>query len=181
VPGFVPVIDHPDIPRILMSYANLITAKERAGIERATSSTGISMGRFSPELMARVRQLIDQQETLFQAFERAADPTTAASLRATLAGPAAAKVQRMRDIILAGGERGEFQGLIPPEWFAASTARIDQIKQMEDRISGDRSTSRIARRARRIVTSSRPFRWSWACSRSVSFWPWSSAAALSVR
>ena len=132
VPGFVPIVDHPSIPRSLLSYANLIQAKERAGQERAASVIGLSQGKFTAEQLTRVGKLADQQDTLFQSFEHASDAQQGERLRELLSAPTAVNAIRMRGIILASGDQGELQGLTVPEWFNASTARIDQMKLMED-------------------------------------------------
>ena len=135
VPGFVSIINHPDIPRSLLSYSNLIQGKERAGQERAAGLLGLALGRFTPELLARVTRLANEQDTLFQAFDLSADAVQVALLHDALASSTSINVIRDREIILHAGERGDLAGLTAAGWFAAATARIDLLKRVEDQIS----------------------------------------------
>ena len=104
--------------------------KERAGLERAAGVLGLALGRFTPELLARIGRLAVEQDTLFQSFELSADAGQVALLREVLSSATAANVIRDREIILSGGERGDLHDLTPAGWFAAATARIDLMKQV---------------------------------------------------
>src|SRR5258708_31096012 len=55
----------------------------------------------------------------------------------TVSGSAVDEVERMRVVIVKGGLSGDLQGLDGKAWFDATTARIDLVKAVEDRVAAD--------------------------------------------
>lgn len=122
------------VTRLVAAYSSWIKLKERAGQERAMVSAGFAAGKFSPELYQRFQANVGQQgafESVFMAF---AEPSLKAMVKATVAGPAIDEVMRLRKIAASSIETGNTEGIEAPVWFKASTARIDLMKTVEDKI-----------------------------------------------
>lgn len=128
----------PAISRALVALFNIVQGKEFAGQERATAGAGFSRGRFDGADHARLIQLIDAQNRAFRIFSEFADPAHTAAFRAALSDPAVTEVERMRAVALADGARhGELSGIAPESWFEQATRRMDRMKTVEDRLTGD--------------------------------------------
>ncbi len=128
----------PAISRALVALFNIVQGKEFAGQERATAGAGFSRGRFDGADHARLAQLIDAQNRAFRIFSEFADPAHTAAFRAALSDPAVTEVERMRAVALGDGARhGELSGIAPESWFEQATRRMDRMKTVEDRLTGD--------------------------------------------
>jgi methyl-accepting chemotaxis protein len=77
------------------------------------------------------------QESYFGNFEDAATPAQRDSFRQAMTGETQQTVARMRDTLAKGGLSGDMQGLDGKAWFDATTARIDILKKVEDRLGSD--------------------------------------------
>jgi len=123
------------VTRHLFSYVNYLQGKERAGIERAVGSNGLAAGRFSPALLDRFKLLVSIQDTYLRVALSQATKEQRALFEAVMSGDAATKVNRMRDIITAGGLSGNLQGLEAGVWFATMTEKINGLKEVENALS----------------------------------------------
>ena len=132
ITGISKLATEDDISRSIAAYANLVEAKERAGLERATVAGGITAGRFEPKAYVRAIGLAAAQDSFFASFRAVAVPQARDLFNATLTGPAIDKFDGMRGIVEQGGLAGEFKGLDSKTWFDAATVRIDLLKQIED-------------------------------------------------
>ncbi|MDX9861522.1 MAG: nitrate- and nitrite sensing domain-containing protein [Rhodospirillales bacterium] len=121
----------------IAAYTNFLRGKERAGLERAVGSTGFGAREFVPEIYRRYLQLIAQQETYFETFAGYASPAHRSFFDATLNGPVVAEVERLRKIAMASPVENSTGGIDATVWFNAATARIDKMKEIEDRLAGD--------------------------------------------
>jgi methyl-accepting chemotaxis protein len=81
--------------------------------------------------------LAASQEQQFDVVRRQGSAAQQDVLKAALSAAASADVARMREaaITLATGESKD--AVAAPVWFAASTARIDELKKVEDRVASD--------------------------------------------
>ena len=125
----------PQISALTGAYLHLLQGKEQAGQERATGNMALASGRIDPHLFARLVELAAAQETNFRAFERLAPPDLAAALAEVR--KAGGPVEAMRaafEQILATGTPPSFSA---PDWFKATTARIDRLKGVEDAVARD--------------------------------------------
>ena len=125
------------IVRAIGIYAAVVRGKEFAGQERAAGSRGFASGRFSaPDLRGFVA-LAASQEQQFDVVRRQGSAAQQDGLKAALSSAASADVARMREaaITLATGETKD--AVAAPVWFTASTARIDELKKLEDRVASD--------------------------------------------
>jgi methyl-accepting chemotaxis protein len=126
-----------DTSTAISAYVNFMQGKERAGQERATGAAGVSEGKFNLASYVRVLGLRAAQDTYFGAFADAATPAQRSFLRQTVSGSVVETLATMRDIIAAGGMSGQLQGVDGKSWYDATTARIDLLKTVEDRIADD--------------------------------------------
>jgi len=125
------------ISTAISSYVNFMQGKERAGQERAVGAAGVAQGKFELPAYTRLLGLGAAQDTYFSAFLAAATPAQHDFFEKTMSGSVAKTVAEMRDVIAAGGLSGNLQGLDGKAWFQATTARIDLLKTVEDRIATD--------------------------------------------
>ncbi len=117
-------------------YLQVMRIKESAGIERATLNTALSADRFQEGLFRKWSSLVGQQLAGIQSFKSLAGRDQAGFLDQQLAGPFSAGFEEFRALAFARGEKGGF-GADPARWFALSTARIDALKVVEDRLGQD--------------------------------------------
>jgi methyl-accepting chemotaxis protein len=119
------------------AYVGFTQGKERAGQERAFGAGSVAAGKFDPANYSRVLGLAASQEVYFGSFLSVATPEQRAFYGKTLAGTVSDTVAKMRTIIATGGLSGEMTGLDGKSWFDATTARIDALKTIEDKIAAD--------------------------------------------
>jgi len=114
----------------LMEAAELLSlAKESAGLERAMGATGLGAPEFPEAVHRRFTELGARQRAfLARVGGVLGDPEFVSALRAR---PAAQAVEPMRDAIAALSYGGEVGDLTAPQWFAASTAWIDDLREAE--------------------------------------------------
>ena len=122
------------------AYVSFIQGKERAGQERAFAAGGISAGKFELPVYSRVLGLVQAQDIYFGNFLGLATPEQREVFARTMSGPIVDTVVRMRGVMASGGLSGEMKGLDGKSWFDASTARIDLMKTVEDRLAADLAT-----------------------------------------
>ena len=134
------VSGHGDISMAVSAYVSFTQGKERAGQERAFGAGGVSAGKFELPVYSRVLGLVQAQEVYFGNFLGLAAPDQREFYGRTLSGPVVDTVARMREMIANGGLSGEMKGLDGKAWFDATTARIDAMKTVEDRLAADLTT-----------------------------------------
>jgi methyl-accepting chemotaxis protein len=125
-----------EIANGISCYVNFLQGKEQAGIERATLTAVFTADAFTPETYRRFSAVSAAQAAYFRVFESFAEEAQREFLATRLASPAIATVEQMRERAMAGAATGKF-GIAASEWFDASTARIDLLKQVEDRLAND--------------------------------------------
>lgn len=114
------------------TYVAVLQAKERAGLERATGTNGFAAGRFTQPVYQTLVGL-DALQRIFIAEARAVGtPALVKRLDDAVGSPQSAEVDRMRRVAAAMPFGGEAQGIDGAAWFAATTARIDLFKGVED-------------------------------------------------
>ena len=117
-------------------YVYFLQAKEQAGIERATLTGVLTANHFTADSLGRFNEALSAQNTFFQVY---AGFATAAQRRFSadlLQGPAIDAVSHIRRVVRERTPTSGF-GLSPKAWFAASTARINLLKDVEDRLASD--------------------------------------------
>ncbi|MBB1073368.1 methyl-accepting chemotaxis protein [Rhodoferax sp. 4810] len=131
VPSALPNLSHhAEITRVTRAYANLLQAKERAGIERALLNAVFNRGQFNDELLVRYLTNRAEQRYLLRAFLRDADAVQQEFYRRTVRG---ADVDAFEQIHTQVGQQlhGQAFNIAANEWFELATARIDLLYTVE--------------------------------------------------
>jgi len=136
----------PQIRNMLNSLVLFISAKERAGIERAILSATFARDEFTPFLNSKFLSVMAQQNALFNLFEYSANEQFKKSYLTIKVDSSFAEVQRMRDLALSKKKGFETD---PGYWFKTITQKINKLKKMEDII-----TSSVITTAQEIKSSS---------------------------
>lgn len=134
VPEVVRTVLPTDFAKTTFAYVFLMEAKERAGRERAVGAAMLAGGLPLREF-GDIRRLAAEQDALADGFESLAPPDLAQAFRQardTLSGQLGA----MRRTI----ESGESTGLTANDWFAATTERIDRMRDVETDVMGRLAT-----------------------------------------
>ena len=121
-----------DIRTDFNSFVVFISAKERAGIERAVLSGVFAKDKFSKNSYAKFVSLASQQKTLLNLFLQTANTTTKETFKKVQTHPSFKEVARMRDIAMS---RDSNFGVDPVYWFKTITQKINQLKIFEDTLS----------------------------------------------
>ncbi|HVI52562.1 MAG TPA: nitrate- and nitrite sensing domain-containing protein [Candidatus Sulfotelmatobacter sp.] len=123
--------------KLIAAFVALTDAKESAGQERATGSAGFASGKFDAALYKRFIELGAEQKTAFRMFERYASPDALAALKAALSSEIEEPVMKMRQAAIDSPAKGDTGGVAAPDWFAATSKRIDALRTVETRIAQD--------------------------------------------
>ena len=121
-----------------LSYVNFLLVKERAGIERAVLSAAFGTDKFLPGMFNKFSSLVTEQEVYTKAFLSFATDKQKKFFKNKIAGPTIGEVERMREIAFTKAGEGNF-GVDASYWFKMITAKIDLLKEVEDRLSDDLS------------------------------------------
>lgn len=125
-----------DLSRLLQAYYNFLQGKERAGIERAVLSNAFGQDAFGPGLFTRFVALVSGQDAFFSNYQLFADPDGRSTYNRFTSGSEEQEVQRYRSLAISKAYEGGF-GIEASAWFAASTARINALKQLEEAFKSD--------------------------------------------
>ncbi len=117
----------PVIAQQLIAFYNFLQGKERAGIERAVLSSAFSMNGFTEGLYEKFITLVTEQNTYFGLFETFASDQLVQSYKQAIKQDL---VGRYRNAAFSNDLSGD-----AGDWFKASTARINNLKDVEDTIS----------------------------------------------
>ena len=123
------------IVRNVLVYTAMMRGKENAGRERATGTMGFSKGQFTLDEIQALNALAAGQDEHFGTVRRLGGADEVRALDDVLKSPANETVVRMRKAAAASVASGKTDGVDGPAWMAASTARIDALKVVEDRMS----------------------------------------------
>ncbi|MEM7098676.1 MAG: nitrate- and nitrite sensing domain-containing protein [Pseudomonadota bacterium] len=118
------------------AYSAFLQSKERAGVERAVLANTFAADEFKPGMYDRFVQLVSIQDTYLEEFKSLASAPHLEFLAQSLGEPAIAQTREMRKIAISKANTGGF-GIAATEWFAAQTAKINALKNVEDRLSTD--------------------------------------------
>ncbi len=121
-----------DIRNMLNSLVLFISAKERAGIERAILSAVFSRNEYNRFLKQKFITVLAQQRALFQLFEFTANSSFKKNYQQIKNSPSFQAVQKMRNIALK--QEKDF-GVDADTWFKTITQKINKLKEMEQYIN----------------------------------------------
>ena len=121
-----------DIRTGFNSFVIFISAKERAGIERAVLSGVFAKDAFTRESYTKFASLAAEQKTLLNLFTHIATDKTLALYKQAQSDPSFKEVEKMRQI--AFSQDNNF-GIDATHWFKTITKKINKLKWFEDQIS----------------------------------------------
>ena len=122
------------------TYSNFISAKERAGQARAIGATGFGAGRFSATQYASFVRLVAEENAQYANFKSYASADRIAFAEALIADAANVAFATMRAAVITTPSGTPIPDIDGTTWFNAATARIDRMKQVEDKLADDLST-----------------------------------------
>ncbi|MBI3398619.1 MAG: nitrate- and nitrite sensing domain-containing protein [Deltaproteobacteria bacterium] len=125
-----------DITILTEGYANFLLAKERAGIERATLSNTFARDAFGPGMFKRFASAVISQETYLNVFLSVATAEQKDFYKNKMQGQVIDETEKMRGIAFDNTAAGKF-GIEAPYWFKMQTAKINLLKEVEDKLSDD--------------------------------------------
>ncbi|HLS80353.1 MAG TPA: nitrate- and nitrite sensing domain-containing protein [Steroidobacter sp.] len=126
-----------EINRAATAYANLLQAKERAGIERALLTDAFAGDRFTPKAYASYLGNAAAHDTYLTVFESFAAPQQIALLRSKASGQIAQEVAGFKQLAEDRAQQASLGKIDADRWFASATARINALKEVEDQVAGD--------------------------------------------
>lgn len=151
IPASLPLVSsNASLAVMANSYANLLYAKEMAGIERATLSNTFARDSFAPGFFNRFVTLLAKQETYLDLFRLYANGSQKKMFDDTVTGPAVDEVSLLRKTALEKGDAPTLGGIDAAHWFEVATKRIDMLKEVENRLAGD-----LAGRAGELISATR--------------------------
>ena len=124
--------DDKDMRTSFNSFVVFISAKERAGIERAVLSGVFAKDEFSRVAYGKFKSLESEQNTLLNLFYHVADNETKSLYDKTINDPSFAEVEKMRNI--AKSRQSGF-GVDATYWFKTITKKINKLKEIEDNMA----------------------------------------------
>ncbi len=118
-----------ELRNLMNSLLLFISAKERAGIERAVLSGAFSRDNFDKFLYSKFISVVAQQKALFHLFEVTADSELKKFYASVKSDPSFAEVERMREI---AQSRDSGFGIDASYWFKTITKKINGLKKVEN-------------------------------------------------
>ncbi|NOZ24766.1 MAG: methyl-accepting chemotaxis protein [Nitrospirae bacterium] len=125
-----------EISNMSSAYVNFLMAKERAGIERAVGSNTFAAGKFAPGMFMKFNRLITEQDVYTRVFLSFATKEQKDFYMKKMSGRTIDEVNRMRKIAIEKASRGNF-GVDATYWFKTMTDKINSLKEVADKLSGD--------------------------------------------
>jgi HAMP domain-containing protein len=114
----------------------LARAKEFADHQRGLLADVFSRHVFAPGQYGKLTSLAAVEVIYVAQFESAATPRQLDLYRKAAEGPAVDRVAHMRDVAVDTGGQGRVPG-DANAWFQASSVKLDQLRQVEQRLSAD--------------------------------------------
>ncbi len=118
-------------------YTAALRGKEQAGQERATGARGFGAGKFTAGDLRAFLSLAAAQDEQFDIVRRFGQPAQRQALQAALSAAAGKEVARMRDAALKNAVGESTDSIGAANWFKTATARIDDLKKVEDAFAQD--------------------------------------------
>ncbi len=133
IAGASDVAYDPVISRSLDAYEHLMLGKEAAGQERATGALILARGRAELDQYRRFMELGATQKVNLDAFAMTAPNGLGAALREAQGSEVAKRHEAVRWWIIEAGPDAALNAVSAADWFKLASARIDLLKQIEDR------------------------------------------------
>lgn len=127
----------PDISRRLVAMFNFMQGKEFAGQERATGSGLFASGMAKPDEQHHLLELIDSQERCLLVFSDFASDELRADWQRLSSPQVLAELERLRRILGTAAGGAPLDVTLSQHWFDVCTARIDAMKDIEDKLADE--------------------------------------------
>jgi methyl-accepting chemotaxis protein len=125
-----------------IALASHVRRKEFAGQERATGAIGFGAGEFAPAVYLNLLRVKTIQDSQAATFRRNATPAQVDYVQNVIKGPVIDDLSRMREIAAnAPFNPGAVKSIAGPQWFEVSSKYIDILKDLEDRLVSDFTSS----------------------------------------
>lgn len=141
--SFLKVIDHigklnsnGELSTSVYAYVNLLRAKEKAGVERATMSNTFGVNRFEKGVFNKFVSAIAAQDIHTNLFLSLVAPEQRDFYKNKIQGQFVDETARMRMIAMEKADQGNF-GIDPVYWYTMMTGKINLLKEVEDKLSND--------------------------------------------
>ena len=125
------------ILRLTFAYTALLQAKEKSGIERAMGAAGFGSGVFKQNIYQNFIRLGAMQDVQFNTFKTYTTDKTKALMKKVLSGSVVDDVSALRSLAFGAPYGVDISAVTAPQWFKASTNRIEAIKKVEDFVIDD--------------------------------------------
>ncbi|MDD5179626.1 MAG: nitrate- and nitrite sensing domain-containing protein, partial [Gallionellaceae bacterium] len=137
VPSMVSMLStHSGISRLASAYASLLAVKERAGRERAMLSSVLTAGKFTADSLNKFLINSSAQDTYGDIFLSHAQDSQKIFYKSKMADQSVEEVERIKKTVMDNAGAPKL-GIEPTYWFKVATDRINLLKEVEDRLSGD--------------------------------------------
>ena len=132
-----PSLTEASMMRRFNAYVMFLQAKEQAGRERATLNAAFAADKaLDLPLLRRLAGILANQDTYLANFRIMASSKEIDALEQLLASAPAKETAAMRTTALDKAGEGNF-GVVPGNWFATITKKIDAMKVLEDQIASE--------------------------------------------
>jgi len=116
------------------SFVIFISAKERAGIERAVLSSVFAQDKFTRAVAAKFASLVSEQKAFLNLFVTTASPKMKKAFKTLQSDISFKEVERYRKIAMA--KESGFN-VDPTVWFQTITKKINKLKAFEDNLANN--------------------------------------------
>ncbi|XXE62163.1 methyl-accepting chemotaxis protein [Pseudomonas sp. R1-7] len=127
-------VKKPELARSLSSLNQFIEMKERAGRERATLGVVFNQNRVDSDLLSIFSRNLGEFSAYAEAFRSSADAAYVRQLDDKMAAADGMEVARLQRLIF-DTPIGQSLDVSAESWFKLSTARIDQMSDVENALS----------------------------------------------
>ncbi len=140
------------VARLASAYSALLQAKERAGQERAILTGVFAADKFTPELFARFLSNASAQEVYIKVFDSYALDDQKEFYKSKISGQAVDEVAAIKKATVEKANEKSL-GTDSGHWFKVMTEKINLLKEIEDKLSGDllKTTEQFKERARAMM------------------------------
>ncbi|MGF1720145.1 methyl-accepting chemotaxis protein [Vibrio kyushuensis] len=126
------ISNNAEITQETIAYYNFLQGKERAGIERAVLNNTFAKNEFGTGMLVKFISLVTQQDTYLNNFNVFTTASNKQFFNQQMQHPSIAEVTKIRQV--AESKNSQFD-VDPVYWFSQATARIGQLKKIENHLS----------------------------------------------
>ncbi len=128
------------VARLASAYAALLQAKERSGQERAILTGALAADQFAPGVFARFLLTSAAQESYIKVFDTYALDGQKEFYKSKLSGTAVDEVAAIKKTAIEKANEKSL-GIDSGHWFKMASEKINLLKEVEDKLSGDLLTT----------------------------------------